>query len=89
MNQKEMINKNLDLHFHLIMQLLRDPDSIDLLDEAETILLPRDDAELREANLPLGTRREKLGKRVVYIETKLVPETRTVMIPKLTLLRSA
>ena len=89
MDQKEMIDKNLDLHYHLMMQLLLDPDSIDIPDGAETILLPEDDAELRESNLRLGKRREKLGKRVVYIEVKLVPETRTVMIPKLTLLRSA
>ena len=89
MKRKEMVEKNLDLHYHLMMQLLRDPDSIDIPEGAETILLPEDDPDLREANLALGRYREREGKRVVYIEVKLVPETRTVMIPKLTVIPSA
>jgi hypothetical protein len=85
MDRKEMVDKNLDLHYHLMMQLLKAPDSIDIPEGAETILLPEDDPELREANLALGRRREKSGKQVVYVNIKLIPETRTVMVPKLSL----
>jgi hypothetical protein len=79
-----MVEKNLDLHYHLMMELLRDPHSLEIPDDAEAILLPEDDLELREANLRLGKRREKLGKRVVYIKVALVPETRIVLTPRLT-----
>ena len=63
---KEMVEKNLELQYHLMMQLLQEPDSIEIADGAETILLPEDDAELREANLKLGRRRERQGKRTAY-----------------------
>lgn len=89
MNKNEMIEKNLELQYHLMMELLRDPGALDVPDDAEAILLPEDDESLSQANLRLGKRREKLGKRVVYVKVKLVPETRTVMIPKLTVVPSA
>lgn len=89
MNKKEMIEKNLELQYHLMMELLRDPDALNVPDDAEAIFLPEDDESLRQANLRLGKRREKLGKRVVYVQVKLVPETRTVMTPKLTVIPSA
>jgi hypothetical protein len=88
MKKKEMVDKNLELHYHLMMQLLQDPDSIDIPDGAEAILLPEDDLELREANLKLGRRREGEGKQVVYVSVKFVPETRTVQVPKLSVLSS-
>jgi hypothetical protein len=89
MNRKEMIEKNLELQYYLMMELLRDPDGLDVPDDAETIFLPEDDESLREANLQLGKRREKLGKHVVYVQVKLVPETRTVLTPKLMVIPSA
>lgn len=89
MTEEEMVNRNLNLHYHLMMQLLREPDSIDIPDDSEVIFLPEDDEALKQANLLLGKRREKLGKRVVYVKVKLVPETRTVMTPKLTVMPSA
>ena len=88
MNRKEMVEKNLELQYHLMMRMLEDPDSLDIPDDAETILLPEDDQPLREANLRLGKRREKQGKTVVYVDVKLVPETRTVVTAKLTVLPS-
>jgi hypothetical protein len=88
MKQKEMVEKNLELQYHLMMQLLQEPDSIDIPDGAETVLLPEDDAELREANLKLGRRRERQGKQVVYVSVKFVPETRTVRVPRLSVVGS-
>ena len=89
MNKNEMIEKNLELQYLMMMELLRDPDALDVPDDAEAIFLPEDDEELRQANLRLGKRREKLGKRVVYVKVKLIPETRTVMTPRLTVVPSA
>ena len=89
MTEEDMVNRNLKLHYHLMMQLLREPDSLDIPDDSEVIFLPEDDEELRQANLRLGKRREKLGKPAVYVKVKLVPETRTVMTPKLTVIPSA
>ena len=78
-----MVDKNLELHYHLMMQLLRDPDSLDIPDESEVIFLPDDDAELREANRELGRQREKSGAHVVYVSVRLVPETKTVLTAQL------
>ena len=85
MRDQEIINKNLSLHYHLMMQLLRDPDSLDVPDGAEVLFLPDDDHALREANLRLGKRREKAGATVVYVKVRLVPETRTVLTPHLSI----
>jgi len=71
-----------------MMRLLQEPDSINIPDGAETIRLQEDDAELREANLKLGRRRERQGKQVVDVNVKFVPETRTVRVPRLSLLNS-
>jgi len=54
MNRKEMIEKNLELHYHLMMQLLRDPDSLEIPDDAEAVFLPQDDDELREPTCGWG-----------------------------------
>ena len=78
-----MVEKNLDLHYHLMMQLLRDPGSLDIPQDAEVILLPEDDPALRKANLRAGRKREGSGAHVVYVSVRLVPETRTVLTPQL------
>lgn len=72
-----------------MMQLLREPDSLDFPNDAEVILLPEDDRELREINLKTGKRREKAGAIVVYVNIRLVPETRTVMTPELEIVSPA
>jgi len=89
MKEEEMVNRNLELHYHLMMQLLQDPDSLDIPDGADVIFLPEDDPELRRANERLAHRRAKAGHEVVYVQVKLVPETRTVLTPKLTVIPSA
>ena len=89
MKDKDMVNKNLDLHYHLMMHLFDDPDSLDIPDGAEVIMLPEHDAELRAANLKLGKKREKAGETVVYVSIRMVPETRTVMVPEVTVVSPA
>jgi hypothetical protein len=89
MKKTDIVNKNLELHYHLMMQLLREPDSLDLPEEAEIVFLPEDDETLREANVMLGKRREKTGARVVYVSVRLVPETRTVLRPELAVVSGA
>lgn len=84
-----MVDKNLQLHYHLMMQLLHDPSSLDIPDGAEVILLPEDDKVLRAANLKSGRRREASGVHVVYVSVRFVPETRTVLTPQLTVVSPA
>jgi hypothetical protein len=89
MKDARTVNKNMELHSYLMLQLIRDPDSLDIPDGAEVILLPEDDPPLREANQKLGRKREKAGARVVYVNVRLIPETRTVMTPELTVVSPA
>ena len=55
---------------------------------AEIIFLPENDLELKEANLVLAKECEAQGKKVLIVKIKLVPETKTVYVPKLELVKA-
>ena len=47
--------------------------------------MPQNDPELCEANQELGKARQAEGRQVMYIEIELVPQVRTVFVPRLRL----
>ncbi len=69
-----------------MQQVLDDPAFLEAVpDKAEVFFLPQNDPELCEANLELGKARQAEGWQVAYISIELVPQVRTVFVPRLRL----
>jgi hypothetical protein len=84
MDSNEQFRKNNELFGLFMQEVLDDPDLLDNIPEgADIVFLPDIDPELREANLSLGESRQREGARVVYIRIQMVPEVRTVFVPRL------
>jgi hypothetical protein len=81
-----MFSKNNELFAMFMQQVLDDSDLLDQIpDGAEIIFLPDSHPALRQANLDLGNEREREGKQITYIRIEMVPEVRTVYVPRLKL----
>jgi hypothetical protein len=86
MIREEQFRKNNELMALFMQQVLDDPEFLGVIpDEAEIIFLPQNDPELCEANLKLGKARQAKGQSVAYISIELVPQVRTVFVPRLRL----
>ncbi len=69
--EKEMIERNIELSAEFSRYLFEHPEIEEkILINAEIILLPEFDKELKEFNLKLGKDIEADGDRVVYISIK-------------------
>ncbi len=90
MDREQQFRKNNEL-FELFMQeVLESPDFVDKIpDDAKVIFLPQSDPELCAMNRKLGKAREKEGHRVIYVRIELIPEVRTVFVPRLVLAEEA
>jgi len=86
MTREEQFKKNNEL-FELFMQrVLETPEFTESIPKgAEIIFLPTSDPELYQENLKLGEARKGEGHRVIYIKIELVPQVRTIFIPRLEL----
>jgi hypothetical protein len=75
--EKEMIERNIDLSAEFSRYLFEHPEIEGKIPiDAEIILLPEFDEELKEFNLRLGKNIEADGDRVVYISIKEIrPKT--------------
>ena len=83
-DRDEQFRKNHDLFEIFMQQVLDDPELLDRIpDNAEIIFLPNSDPALREANLELGAERAREGATVTYIRIDMVPQLRTVFVPRL------
>jgi len=90
MTRDEQFRKNNELFALFMQQVLEDPEFVDRIPEgAEIIFLPQSDPELCQENLRLGKEREQEGRPVAYINIELVPEIRTVFVPRLKLAKVA
>lgn len=90
MDRDEQFRRNNELFRVFMLQVLESPPLAQRIpDESEIVFLPEHDPELKEANLELVRMLEAEGKRVFLIKISLVPETRTVFVPKLELVESA
>ena len=69
-----------------MLEILTNPDLAERIhDDASVIFLPENSAELLAANLELARMKQKENKDVVFVRVKLVPEVRTVFIPRLSI----
>lgn len=90
MDRDEQFRRNNELFRIFMHQVLDSPRFSQLIpDGAEMVFLPEHDPELKEANLELVKRLEDEGKHVILVKVTLVPETRTVFVPKLEMVKSA
>ncbi|MBF8264255.1 MAG: hypothetical protein HW384_119 [Dehalococcoidia bacterium] len=89
MDREEQFQRNNEL-FRIFMQEVFDNPSFSVVipQDAEIIFLPENDPELKEANLALAQEGEAQGKKVLLVKVKLVPETKTVYVPKLELVKA-
>ncbi len=84
MNREEQFRRNHALFEMFMLESLNDPSLTGIIPNgAEVIFLPENDAELMEANRELASIRQQEGKQVVFVRVKLVPEVRTVFVPRL------
>jgi hypothetical protein len=81
-----MFRKNNELFAMFMQYVLDNPDLMDQIpDNADIIFLPDSDPALRQANLELGQEREREGAQVTFIRIEMIPEVRTVYVPRLRL----
>jgi hypothetical protein len=86
MTREEQFRKNNELFELFMQQVLETPEFTESIPEgAEIIFLPTSDPELYQANLKLGKARRSEGHEVVYINIELVPQVRTIFVPRLEL----
>ncbi len=76
-SEKEMIEKNIELSAEFSRYLFEHPEiETKIPIDAEIILLPEFDLELKKFNLKLGKTKEAEGVRVVYVMIKSIrPKT--------------
>lgn len=90
MDRDERFRRNNELLRIFMHQVLDSPRFSQMIpDGAEIVFLPEHDPELKEANLEVVKQLEDEGKHVILVKVTLVPETRTVFVPKLELVKSA
>ena len=84
MKREEQFRRNHDLFEVFMVEALNNPELTEHIPSgASVIFLPANDPELLEANRELGRIKRQEGKQVVFVQVKLVPEVRTVFVPRL------
>lgn len=89
MTRAEQFRKNNELFALFMQEVLENSRFTKRIPKgAEIIFLPESDPQLRRANLRLGEARRREGRKVVYIQIALVPQVRTVFVPRLEIART-
>ncbi len=90
MDRDEQFKRNNELFGIFMREVLSNPKMRQWVpQDSQVIFLPEHDPELKKANLQLAKDLSAEGKKVVFVRITLVPETRTVFVPKLELAESA
>jgi len=90
MDRKEQFRKNNELFALFMQEVLDNPELLDAIpDGADILFLPDSDPELCEANRELGDNRRRAGAKVVFIRIEMVPQLKTVYVPRLELAYAA
>lgn len=85
-NEKRMVERNIELSAEFSRYLFEHPEVEEKLSvDAEVVLLPEFDKELKEFNLQLGKNIEKEGGKVIYISIKEIPPKALSRIEKIEL----
>lgn len=86
MEREEQFRRNHDLFEVFMLEALNDPELTEHIPNgASVIFLPANDPELLKANLELARIKRQEGERVVFVRVTLVPEMRTVFVPRLSI----
>lgn len=85
MTEQEIFSKNLILSTEFDRYVLEHPEFADRIPEnAQVVLLPEDDLELREKNIEIAKAQREPGQAVVYVEIeKVVPQMSRLVNPVL------
>lgn len=84
MKREEQFKRNHDLFEVFMVEALSNPELTEHIPSgAAVIFLPENDPELLEANMELARLKREEGERVVFVRVKLVPELRTIFVPRL------
>lgn len=85
MTEQEIFSKNLILSTEFDRYVLEHPEFADKIPEnAQVVLLPEDDLELREKNIEIGKAQREPGQAVVYVEIeKVAPQMSRLVNPVL------
>lgn len=88
MNREEQFRRNHRLFEIFMKEAFRNPELVEAVpDKADVIMLPDNDPELRAENLKLVKKLQDEGQAMTVVEVSLVPETRTVFVPKVEVVR--
>ncbi|MEI8190666.1 MAG: DUF5647 family protein, partial [candidate division NC10 bacterium] len=80
-----LFRRNHELFEMFMLEALNDPAlTAQIPNGASVIFLPENDPELLAANLELARVKRQQGEQVVFVRVKLVPEMRTIFVPRLT-----
>ena len=86
MEREEQFRRNHDLFEMFMLEVLNNPELTEHIpDGASVIFLPENDPELLAANLELAHAKQREGEQVTFVRVKLVPEVRTVFVPRLSI----
>jgi hypothetical protein len=88
MNRDEQFKRNHRLFEIFMKEAFRNPALVRAVpDKADIVMLPDNDPELRVENMKLAKSIEEEGRQPVLVEVRLVPETRTVFVPHVEVVR--
>jgi hypothetical protein len=84
--EKKMVERNIELSAEFSRYLFEHPEIEEKISvDAEVVLLPEFDKELKEFNLQLGKNIEKEGGKVIYISIKEIRPKKLSRIEKIEL----
>ncbi len=84
MERKEQFRRNHELFETFMVEALHNPDLTRHIPQgAAVIFLPENDPELLNANLELAREKQQEGHPTVFVRVRLVPEVRTIFVPRL------
>ena len=83
MTEQEIFSKNLILSTEFDRYVLEHPEFAEKIPEnAQVVLLPKDDLELREKNIEIAKAQRESGQPVVYVEIeKVAPQMSRLVNP--------
>lgn len=88
--EREMIERNIELSAEFSRYIFDHPEMEEKIPlDAEVILLPEFDKELREFNLQLGKNMENEGQKVIYVSIKEVRPKTLSRIEKIELVQGS
>lgn len=84
MNIQEQFRRNHRLFELYMKEVFRNPSLADRVpDKADIVMLPDDDPELRAENQKLAQKLTSEGRHPILLPVRLVPQTRTVLVPEI------